>query len=432
MLSPSVAALTREEVPRLWKLAWPVVLGELGWQAMSLVDTFFVGRVGPEALAGVSVGSAIFFVVVIFGTGMLLGLDFLVARAVGANRADEVAGHLWHGLALAGLLSVVLTAIVVTATPHIDLLGLDVAVATVASDYLGVLSWSLPPLLFFNALRRFLQAVGAVRIVGFAMVVANVVNAVADWALVLGGGGAPALGAVGAAWATFASRVFMLAVLVAYCWRFHGDLLRVRPSWSPQRLRELAVLGWPAAVQLTLEVGVFATVTALAGRIGAVAAASHHVVLNIAAFSFMVPLGISAAGAVRVGYEVGRGDRRRTEVAGWTAIATGGAVMAGFAGLYLAVPAMLVGVFTTDPAVRDTAAALMLVAAVFQLFDGVQVVAAGALRGLGDTRTPMAVNLISHWAIGLPVGASLGFVWGWESPGCGSVCASGSSPRRSC
>jgi len=407
----------RDELRRLWRLAWPVVLGEIGWQSMGLVDTLIVGRVSAAALAGVSVGGALFFVAAIFGTGMLLGLDFAVARAAGAARRDEIYSFFWHGIALAALLSVLLTALVVASVPAVPRLGLDPEVAAVAMDYLAVLAWSLPPLLFFNAIRRYLQAVGSVRIIALAMVLANLVNGAADWSLVLGNWGAPALGAVGAAWATLASRLFMLLVLVVFLLWAHRDVFRARPALDWSSIRYLAALGLPAAVQLTLEVGVFATVTGMAGRIGATAAAGHHIVLSIASFSFMVPLGISAAAAVRVGYEVGRGDPQRVARAGWTAIAMGAAVMSGFSALFLAIPAFLVGLFTVDAAVLATGAALMLVAAVFQLFDGVQVVAAGALRGLGDTRTPMVINLIAHWFVGLPIGATLGLGYGWGVTG---------------
>lgn len=395
----------RSELPRLWRLAWPVVVGELGWQTMGLVDTLVVGRAGAAALAGIGVGGAAFFLAAISATGMLLGLDFAVARAVGAGRYDEVSSYLRHGVALAAGLSLLLTtSLLVIGVPMIPRIGLAPEVAAIAASYLDVVAWSLPPLLLFNALRRFLQAVGSVRIIAWAMVVANVVNAVADWSLVLGHWGAPALGAVGAAWATVASRIFMLAVLLAWVLAYHRDVLLQPTPWRREAFWLLCRLGFPAAAQLALEVGLFATVTMLAGGIGAVAAASHHVVLNIAAFSFMIPLGISAAGAVRVGHEVGRGDRTATRVAGWTAIGFGALVMSLASACFLLIPGPLVALFTTDPEVRAVAASLMLVAAVFQLFDGVQVVATGVLRGVGDTRTPMLVNLVSHWCIGLPVG----------------------------
>jgi len=410
---PTRFELVRSELPALWRLAWPVVLGELGWQTMSLVDTLVVGRVSAEALAGVAIGGALFFVLAIFGIGMLLGLDFAVARAVGANRADEVSLYLWHGVALAAVLGIVLTSLLVLAVPTIGMLGIDPGVASVARDYFSVLLWSLVPLLLFTALRRFLQAMGSVRIIAVAILLANVVNALADWALVLGNWGAPTLGAAGAAWATLASRLLMLAVLVGYLLVAHRSIVTARPSWNIDAIALLVRLGFPAALQLTLEVGVFATVTALAGRLGAVPLAAHHVVLNIASLSFMIPLGISAAAAVRVGQEIGRQDRHRAAVAGWTAILLAAVVMCGCGLVFISIPRTLVAIFSVDPAVVASGAMLLWVAAAFQLFDGVQVVATGALRGTGNTRAAMLTNLVAHWLIGLPVGVALGLWLGW-------------------
>lgn len=407
----------RLEIPALWHLAWPVVLGEVGWQAMGLVDTLVVGRVSAEALAGVGAGSALFFVVAVFGIGMLLGLDFTVARAVGAGSAAEVASFLWHGIALAAVLSFVLTALLVGLIPLLPHLGFDEPVARVAVAYLNVLVWSLPPLLLFTALRRFLQAVGAVRVIAVAVLAANVANALADWMLVLGNWGAPAMGAPGAAWATLVSRVVMLLILVAYLVVAHRETLRLKPDWRWGKLTMLAGLGLPAALQLTLEVGVFATVTALVGRLGATALAAHHVVLNIASLSFMIPLGISAAVAVRVGHEVGRRDPGRAAAAGWTAIGASALVMSACGLVFVSMPETLMRAFTPAVDVIVAGATLLLVAAAFQLFDGVQVVATGALRGTGETRMAMFTNLVAHWFVGLPVGVALGFGAGWGVTG---------------
>lgn len=417
------------EVPALWRLAWPVVLGEVGWQAMGIVDTVMVGRVGAEALAGVGVGNALFFVVAIFGIGMLLGLDFAIARAVGAGERAEVATFFWHGIALAVVLGVVLTLLLLAATPMIARLGLDEGVAVVAAAYLDVVVWSTLPLLLYTALRRFLQAVGAVRVIAITILVANVVNAIADWTLVLGNWGAPALGATGAAWATFLSRALMLAILAGYVLVQHADVIAMPVRFGWQKMSLLARLGLPAALQLTLEVGVFAVVTALVGRFGAAALAAHHVVLNIASLSFMVPLGISAAAAVRVGHSFGRRDAVETAAAGWTAIAAAAAVMCGFGVLFIGVPELLMRAFTPEPEVIAVGASLLVVAAAFQLFDGIQVVATGALRGTGETRTAMFTNLVAHWFLGLPVGVALGFGLAWGATGlwlglcCGLVVA---------
>jgi MATE family multidrug resistance protein len=179
------------------------------------------------------------------------------------------------------------------------------------------------------------------------------------------------------------------------------------------RIRRLVALGFPAASQVTLEVGVFAAATALAGKLDPVSSGSHQIALNIAALAFMVPLGLSSAGAVRVGHAIGARDESRAVLAGWTALATGAVIMA-IIGLVLFLwPAVLISAFTTDPRVIDIGVRLLAIAAAFQLFDGTQAVVTGVLRGIGETRMPMVINVIGHWLFGLPVGYALCFWYAW-------------------
>jgi MATE family multidrug resistance protein len=256
-----------------------------------------------------------------------------------------------------------------------------------------------------------------VRPVTFALVTANLVNAAVNYVLIYGAFGAPALGVQGAAWATVLSRVYMVSVL-AYAIREHDrhGSHTMRSSFDgihAARLARLFRLGFPAAAQMTLEVGVFATATALAGRLEPVALAAHQIALNIAGTTFMVPLGVSSAAAVLVGHAVGRGDPRDVSRSGWTAIGVIAAFMVLAAAVLVVAPRWLLRPFTSDEAVLMLGSRLLLVAAVFQLFDGMQVVATGALRGLGNTRSPMIWNLVGHWGVGLPVAYYACFVLGW-------------------
>jgi MATE family multidrug resistance protein len=255
----------------------------------------------------------------------------------------------------------------------------------------------------------------------FALVSANVVNGVGNWILIYGRLGLPALGVQGAAWATLISRVYMVLVLFSTIvwydrWR-RSDLLVTSRRIDRARLRRLVELGWPAASTITLEVGVFAATTALAGMLEPVSTASHQIALNIAAVAFMVPLGLASAGAVRVGNAIGAGDPRRAASAGWTAILLAMAFMTATALTFVLIPHTLIGLFSTDLAVLSLASTLLLVAAVFQLFDGLQIVTTGVLRGVGDTRTPMITNLAGHWFLGLPVGYTLCFALGFGAVG---------------
>jgi multidrug resistance protein, MATE family len=406
----------RQEFAPMFSLALPVVLAELGWMTMGLVDTLMVGPIGPEAIGAVGIGSSLFLGICIFGMGLLLGLDTLVSQAFGAGRLDECHQWLVHGVALSLLLSVPATLLVMAMSASLGVLGFHPDVLRLAQPYLSVLAWSIPPLLVYSSLRRYLQGMGVVRPVMIALATANVLNVAVNWVLIFGHLGAPALGVPGSAWATVAARAVMCGFLIAVIlYREHGRRpglfeTPLRIEWT--RMRRLIALGFPAASQVTLEVGVFAAATALAGRLAPAALAAHQIALNIAGFTFMVPLGVASAGAVRVGHAVGRGDAAGAARSGWTALLFGTLFMACASAVFLLIPGALIGAFTSDASVLRIGTSLLFVAAVFQLFDGLQGVATGVLRGLGDTRTPMLWNLGAHWIIGLPLGYGLCFVAG--------------------
>jgi MATE family multidrug resistance protein len=413
----SVLRPLRPYVRPLLTLAGPVVLAELGWMSMGLVDTIMIGPLGPDAIGAVGLGGSLFMAVAVFFMGLLLGLDTLVSQAWGAGRPDECREWLRHGLVLALGVSIPVTALLVLSSGHVGRLGLHPDVERLTAPYLWIVGWSLPPLLCYAAFRRYLQGMSLVRPVSFALVSANLVNVGANWALIYGHLGFPPLGVRGAAWATVLARLYMAGVLLLAIALHDRRTPRPTPgvarriAWA--RLERLVRLGLPAAGQVTLEVGVFAAATALAGRLDPVALASHQIALNIAAFVFMVPLGMASAGAVAVGQHLGRCDPAGAARAGWTALLVISLFMLAVAAVFLTVPRSLLGVFTRETAVLRLGASLLAVAAVFQLFDGLQGVATGILRGLGDTRTPMLWNLAGHWVLGLPVGYSLCFIWGW-------------------
>jgi MATE family multidrug resistance protein len=407
----------RQEFSPMFSLAAPVVVAELGWITMGMVDTLMVGRLSPEAIGAVGVGSALFFAVAVFAMGLLLGLDTLVSQAFGAQRLDEC--HVWlvHGVTLALGLTVPVTGALLLLNAGLARWGLHPSVLALATPYLSIVTWSVLPLLLYAAFRRYLQGMGVVRPVMGALVLANVMNVVANWVLIFGKLGAPAMGVRGAAWATVASRIVMAGVLFAVILYRERDrspgLFQTPLSVARTRLLRLLALGFPAAGQITLEVGVFAAATALAGRFPPAALAAHQIALHFAGFTFMVPLGVASAGAVRVGHAVGRRDPAGVRRAGWTAILFGAGFMAVAAAIFLLFPRLLIGAFTSDAGVLSVGVSLLAVAAVFQLFDGLQGVTTGVLRGLGDTRSPMLWNLAGHWFVGLPLGYALAFVLGF-------------------
>ena len=384
---------------------------------MGVVDTIMVGRVSPEAIGGVSIGSVLHFTVAVFGMGMLLGLDTLVSQAFGGRQLNECHAWLLHGVFLSFGLLVPLTLFLLLFFPLLPVWGIHPAVLPETIPYFRALIWGLLPLLLVSSFRHYLQAMNQVKPILFATISANLVNAFGNWVLIFGNLGAPALGAEGAGWSTTLARVYMMAVLlVAILWhesRKHTGLWQTPLRLELARIRRLVALGSPAAMQTMLEVGVFAIATALAGQLIPAALAAHQIAMQVASLTFMVPLGMASAGAVRVGQALGRHDPEGAERSGWMALALGAGFM-GLAGLGLVfMRHVIMRIFTVDAAVISLGASLLSLAAVFQLFDGIQVVATGILRGTGDTRTPMVCNFIGHWLIGLPVSYVFCFQMGW-------------------
>jgi multidrug resistance protein, MATE family len=411
------------EVRPTLRLALPLVLAELGWMSMAIVDTMMVGRLPNSAVAmgAVSLGSALFIVLALFGEGLLLGLDTLVSQAFGAGQREDCHRSLVNSVYLSIALTPLLAAPVWLLPRLLARWQVDPAVAAQTVPYTNALVWGLLPLLLYFAVRRCLQAMNMVRPVAFALVTANIINAVFNWLLIYGKLGFPAMGTVGSGWSTAIARVYMAAVLIGYLFwydrKHRTELLKTPVDVDLPRIRRLIALGIPAALQFTLESGVFATVTALIARLGAVPLATHQIALNTVAFTYMVPLGIASAAAVRVGQALGREDPRGATVAGGTAIFIGASFMTLAGIVLLAVPQWIARIYTTDANVIRNAAALLAAGAAFQLFDGIQSVATGALRGAGDTRTPMLCHFTAYWIIGLPLGAWLCFRRNWGALG---------------
>ena len=411
----------RQEIKPMLRLAWPVVVSELGWMAMVVVDTMMVGRISAEAIGAVSLGGAVVHAVSVFGVGLLLGLDPLVSQAWGARKLRDCHHFLVQALYITVVLSPILMGLVWLYIPFLDTFGVDHNVEALARPYMEALIWSIPPLLLFTAFRRYLQGMGLVGWVMVVLVSANLINVAANWIFIFGNLGFPAMGATGAGWATFVSRIYMFLAVVAYV------VVRERrksPGLNETSLRPAAAdirniirLGFPAAMQIALEVGVFAAGTTLIAKLGAVPLASHQIALNCAAVTFMVPLGVSSAGAVRVGHALGRGQPAEARTAGWAALLLGTGFMGCAALSFFLFPAVILRTFTTDAGVLSMGVTLLYVAALFQLSDGIQIVATGILRGAGETRIPMVSTFVGHWVLGLPIGYWLGFTWGWGAPG---------------
>jgi MATE family multidrug resistance protein len=403
----------KDQLRPMLALAAPLVIAEIGWVSMGTVDTLMVGRLGANAIAAGGLAGMIFFTIAVFDMGLLLGLDPLVAQAFGARRLDDCHRWLVAGVWTAIGVSLPSVGAVYALRAALVFWGLPADVLALTRLFLGILVWSLPPFLFYVAFRRYLQAMNIVRPVTMTLILANGVNAFVNWILIFGHLGAPALGVRGSAIATVIARTFMAAALLAVILAHEAHMtprLRDTPfGLDLSRIRSLVRMGLPAAGQMLFEVGVFAMAAALAGRVSADALAANQIALNMASLTFMVPYGIGSAGAVRVGQAIGRRDTPGARAAGWAAIVLGVAFMALASSLFLAFPRALVRAYTADERVIAIGVALLFVAAIFQLFDGLQGVTTGVLRGAGDTRTPMFLNLAGHWIVGLPLGYYLCF-----------------------
>jgi multidrug resistance protein, MATE family len=404
----------RDDVRAMLSIAIPLAFAELGWMSMSVVDNIMVGRLPDSATAigAASIGSAFFYTFAIFGVGLMSGLDTLVSQAFGAGDLPAARGALVSGLVLAVCGAPLLAGCILGTAPLLAAIGVTNPLRDQAIGFSRVLVWSLPLLLVYTTFRRYLQGLHHVRPVTFALISSNLVNVIGNWILIYGHWGAPAMGIRGSALSTVFARVYLAGVLVvAVCLRDPGALRGGRASLA--RIGELLRLGLPAAMTIAFEVGVFHTSTALAGKLDPASLAAHTIALNAASVTYMVPLGIASAAAVSVGRALGAKNRRRAVRAGWVALAIAVLFEIGSALAFVLLPRQIARVYTLDPGVISIAFNLFLVAAVFQIFDGLQTVAAGALRGMGNTRTPMVWNLVCYWVIGLPLGYWLCFTRGW-------------------
>jgi MATE family multidrug resistance protein len=409
----------RDDLVPMLRLALPVVVVQVGMMLLGVVDTMVVGRLSSEALAAVALGHVVIVGVSSFGIGMLLALDPLVSQSVGAGDRGAIRRSVQRGLLLAVLLIVPSALLLLPAEGMLRLFRQPVEIIPVATAYIHICIPGLLPYYAFFALRLSLQAMEQMRPVVVTIVIVNVFNLIADWALVFGAGPIPRLGPMGSAWATTAARTLLFVVLLALARRqlapVLGSVDRAVFHWAP--LWRTLRLGVPIGFQLQLEIIAFAVIALLMGGMGTLQMAAHQVAINLASLTFMVPLGVASATAVRVGHAIGADDIGGARRAAASGLLVGATFMATTAALFIAIPHWFASVYTSVDEVVALAAMLIPIAGFFQIFDGLQVVSAGALRGAGDTRAPLVVNIVGFWCIGLPTSLLLGFRLGFGPQG---------------
>jgi MATE family, multidrug efflux pump len=404
----------RVELLRLLRLAGPIIVSQLGQVGMNTADTVMVGPLGPVPLAAAGLGSALHWLMTVVCMGTLVGTSPLVSQAWGAKNPERTRRVLVQGLWLAFFLAVPVTLASLFGRQFANLVGQDPDVSALTGGYLTALAAGIVPFFLFMAIRQYLEAMGYVRAPMVITFLGLAINIVANRVLIYGVGNVvPALGVVGSGWATTLVRWSMLLALGVYLFRhprlrIHADE-RLAPD--PALQRQILRVGLPVGGQFGLEMGLFSFAAIMMGWLGPLELAAHQVTINIASTTFMVALGVSMAGSIRVGQHIGarRPRRMRRATLGTYLLSVG--FMGMCALLFVIAPRALIGLYTREPAIVDLGARLLLVAAAFQMFDGAQVSGVSALRGAGDTRWPAAIAALGYWGIGVPVALVLGFVF---------------------
>ncbi len=400
------------------KMSIPISLGFVGIMLMNTVDLIVVGRLGAVEMASVGLGNIFWSIIFMPGLGMCQGMEFPVSFNFGAKRHSECRRVLIQGLWIVSIYSLVMLILPQFFTGLVQSVIADKTEAELSMQYFKVSLWGVWPVLVFTTLRIYMQALGRVAPAFIILALANVLNLLLQLGFVLGMGGLPKWGVYGAAVATNFCRVFMMVALFVYVARTDPRLrvflkkfdLRLKVD----KIKEILKIGLPASLQVTFEGGVFSLSTILAATFDVYSSAAHQVVLNLAANAFMVPLGISSVTGVMVGQSYGRKNAADVKRAGWLGFQISLGWMLASSFLFLVLPDFFLGIFTTDPKVLNAATGIMVVAAAFQISDGIQVWGTGALRGLGNTQISMYTNLIGHWGIGFPAGVFLAFYLKWQ------------------
>ncbi|HUL55015.1 MAG TPA: MATE family efflux transporter [Opitutaceae bacterium] len=418
------------ELRPTFALALPITVGQVSQILMGLTDSAMVGHVGRVPLAAAAFAGSVFGMFFVVGAGLLVPVSVLVARAHGAGRPDDCGRWLRHGLAVAlavGLSEALAIAILST---QLHRFGQPAEVVAAVNPFFIIVGVSLIPAFLFQALRQFSEAQGRPWQPMTILFLAVGLNALGNWVFIFGHWGAPALGLTGSGCSTLLAR--FVSVIALWVWLRRQPALRPllpRPrdllALSGARLREMFSIGLPVTGQLLFEVGAFSTAALMMGWLGTVPLAAHQIALSCAAFTFMFPLGLSTAVSIRLSEAVGRGRHEALRPIGFGALGLSTAMMGAFALVFLLAGGWIARGFTTDPDVATLAARLLLVAAVFQIFDGGQVVGLGALRGLTDVRIPMVITFIAYWLVALPGAYLLGFPARFGAPGIWAGLAAG-------
>ena len=402
------------ELRTLLRYGGPLVANNLAIAGMNLADTIMAGRFGMADLAAVAIGSSVWFMAFLLSLGLLMAMSPMTAVCFGAGKNRRVGVYFRQGIWLSQALAVIIVLIVIQAESFFLFIGIDPAVIPLSVDYLEAIVWGAPAISAYLAMRFTSEGVAWTRPIMYIAALGLVVNIIGNYVLMYGKFGLPALGAVGCGWASAITMWVMFFSLLFY--------MKIQPRYRPfelfrhfewpdwARLKEILGLGGPIAVSVLAEAGMFHGAALLVGTMSAVMMASHQIAINVAATMFMVPLAMHSATTIHAGHANGRGDRSAARFIGFVGIGLCGAIMLISAILMLTFREQIIGLYTTDIEVGQVAVGLLFLAAIFQVSDGLQVGAAGALRGFRDTRIPGIINVFAYWVVGFPLAWYLGVV----------------------
>lgn len=432
---PKLLQQVRTEAAGLLRLAGPIIANNVALAGMTFTDTVMAGRIGARELAAVGVGNAIWFAVFLFGLGILMAMSPIAAQAMGAGRVGRIGSYVRQSLWISQGIAAASIMVMLNAGVPLAMIGISEDFRSLSVDYVRAVSLGAPAVFAFLVLRFTSEGIGHTRPIAVAALMALVFNALADYVLMYGKLGLPALGAVGCGYATALTQWGMLGFMLWYVTRGNTTVyepLRMFRRFELPRfgaVSEILALGVPIGLGVLAEVGLFSAAALLMGRLGTAAAGAHQIAINYAATMFMVPLAIHSATMARVGHRAGRGDRAGVRFTGLVGIGACASFMAISALVMVLFRGPVIGLYTSDPEVRAIAYALLLMAAVFQVSDGIQAGAMGALRGLKDTTVPMALSVAAYWGIGFAfawynvVVLGRGPVWVWAALAAGLTAA---------
>ncbi len=405
----------KDHIKSTMNLAYPVMIGQLGYIMMQVVDNMMVGGLGDAPLAAASLANGLFLIILIVGIGVSYAVTPLVAISIGANKKNESERIFQQSILVNIVLGIILIVITYFCSNIFQYLNQPIQVYKLAASYSKILGYSILPIMLFQTYKQFIEGLSITRPAMVITIIANLINAIINWILVYGHYGFPKLELNGSGWATFSSRLFMAIAIIWYVKksaRFRQFDVRLKfHKINFQVVKNILSLGLPSAVQYVFEVGAFSFAIVMIGWLGTKQLAAHQIAINLASITYMATLGISSAGAIRVGVAVGKQNISEVRQAGFTAILLGAAIMFCCGIIFISFNKFFPSLYIRDDSVITIASQLLIIAAIFQIFDGTQAVGIGVLRGLTDVKVPTLITFFAYWIIALPVGYILGFLF---------------------